>query len=366
MTTIDTDEFRSTANSGSNTVAVASPPQPAVTNNKSDPRSTWAILGFVRIVLASVVMCGHWRRTGYGDISVALSSSAFVSVVAFFLISGYCIAASLTREPSHFYARRFIRIWPVLITGVLMSLLPYLCFGPVLRTHLPNLCREPNWLVVVGSLLCLQALVTPIMDTLTASWSLNCEIIYYALAPYLRNNRLVVGLTIGSFVCYAGYTRFINPTVWNAPGGSAAICLAWAWLAGFLYYRNRQPWAAALVAMATPFLLLIGVIETAATVALLAGASAVVLFAHKVQLPRPMVKIGEYLGDVSYPLYLIHQPVIFMCYFLGLRGLAPAVALMAAAVVLQVVDRPARKALSRALIPVKSSISKVQADGSGS
>jgi peptidoglycan/LPS O-acetylase OafA/YrhL len=128
--------------------------------------------------------------------------------------------------------------------------------------------------------------------------------------------------------------------------GMPALMLLWAWLSGFLFYR-APGWSAALV-------VLVGYDAVARFAgrspdAYLVAAVAVITATTLPPMPRFLARAFNYLGDLSYPLYLVHVPLVawtsrwtgwFDPYaYIG-------VALGAAVLLYHLVDRPLRSRFS--------------------
>lgn len=326
----------------------------------------WAPLAIVRIVLASIVLTAHaatlcvspaWIRW-LGDFG------ATTAVFGFFVVSGYCIAHSIDRRPEGFYQRRLERIYPVFLASFLIALIPYVIWGWNLRVRIPIGSQAweyfPNsgpW-DVVGTLFFLNGFLSQTLCSLGAAWSLSLEVFFYALAPLLMRfpSPLLLFLIVGSIAWR------LNPALYfgeNYPyavkhigflsHGAGVPVVAWAWLLGFLFYRHRQN------AWAKQMLLLLGLLP----VVCISGAGnfnaltyafvASVLIAPP-KLPERLVPCATYLGDLSYPIYLVQAPVLVMLaandnrpscwYFLVFT-------ILASVLVLHLVDYPAQRYFRR-------------------
>lgn len=80
---------------------------------------------FIRVVAASLVLFSHhFALTGQTEPSFFhLHSFGGISVIAFFIISGYLVTSSWYNDPNfwRFCARRMLRIWPALIVVVVLT-----------------------------------------------------------------------------------------------------------------------------------------------------------------------------------------------------------------------------------------------------
>ncbi len=284
-------------------------PAPAFVSNE------WAVLGALRFVLAVIVLLGHTDdfsvpggRPEWVAIGNWLCPSA--AVVAFLMVSGYSMAHSI-QKPRGFYRRRFWRIMPVYLAGLLLGLLVVVCCGTV---DMPGGQRieMPNNLWLLQNVFLLQCLVAYPVVIDGPLWSLGVEVCYYALTPLIARMRpwMFWPLTLASGL----WLKFVpEPMSWQLYGQTMAA-LAWAWLAGFYWYRYRN--------RASQFILLIFAwllmtIKYPAGAAITVSVSwVVVTMAARSQLPQRWSAICLYLGELSYPLYAVHWPTIIGLYAL--------------------------------------------------
>ncbi|MFM7641216.1 MAG: acyltransferase family protein [Cyanobium sp.] len=125
----------------------------------------------------------------------SLLPSGYLGVDIFFVISGYVITESLIKR-SHksfagfmqgFYARRFKRILPALITCVLITSLALSLFDPspgvTLRTGLASIVGASNLYLYSLSISYFAPLNE--LNGFTHTWSLGVEEQFYLLYPFL-------------------------------------------------------------------------------------------------------------------------------------------------------------------------------------
>jgi peptidoglycan/LPS O-acetylase OafA/YrhL len=324
----------------------------------------WAALAVVRIVLASVVLASHadimfaapaWIRW-LGDFG------ATTAVFGFFVVSGYCIAHSIDRRPQGFYRRRLERIYPVFLASFLIALIPYAIWGWNLRVRIPlgpdawEYLPDGGLWDATGTLFFLNGFLSQTLGSIGTAWSLSLEVFFYALAPFLM--RLPSSILI--FFILGSIAWRLHPALYFGEGFPCAVkhigylthgagipVTAWAWLLGFVYYRHRHNAWAKLV------LLLLGLVPVACTGgafhALTYALVASVLIAPP-KLPEKLVPCATWLGDLSYPLYLVQAPVLVMLaandrrpscwYFL-------AFTILGSVLVLHLVDYPAQRFFRR-------------------
>lgn len=220
------------------------------------------------------------------------------AVVGFLFISGFSIAWSLEQKPDGFLKRRFWRIYPVY---ALCLLVPF-ALGMI----------HANGWAFAGYFLFLQGVIVPqITDVIGVSWSLAAEWWMYVLAPWLKEKWIPAMATLGmvvvaTFCAFKGWRAILYGNF-----GVPIIGCAPFWLAGFGMARFRRSWLLLLVAVlacvVTFYFGDIYHLKVASPLTAMSGALAVFF------LPRVddrWVKVCNWLGDVSYPLYLVHMIIL--------------------------------------------------------
>jgi peptidoglycan/LPS O-acetylase OafA/YrhL len=284
----------------------------------------------------------------------------YVGVDAFFVISGYLITSHLLREVdatgrlglAAFYARRARRLLPASFTVLVVSLV-------AAAVLLPAELADSNAQEILASAFYVQNLflatkaVTYSASNDVASavqhfWSLSAEEQFYLVWPGLiigsvlaarrwlrRRTTTTIGvtlvvLTLASFACSVWATAthpaaayFITPTrAWEfgvgalvvlvmrrwSPAGPLALVLRWAGLAAVMV-------AGVTFTQATPF--------PGYAAALPCLGTAAVILAGDTGRRDPLTELFgwrpvQWLGDVSYSVYLWHWPlIVFTPYVLG-------------------------------------------------
>ncbi len=279
--------------------------------------SCWSVLSGLRFVLAfSVMSCHTANAVGYHK--WMWTFGAFPAVCGFFLISGYSIAASLDANPKGYFKRRLLRIYPMALAAVAMTLVLLACLGqgstPTgVAVIWPSAGRTLATCLLLNGLL----LVTPFI--FQPLWSLGCEVLYYLAGPVLR----FAPTAIIALLIVASAALFVLPIAHghsgnypNATCGLAAASLAWLWLIGFLAYRHpANLWLATAILLSGATMLAgYAVAEGAMALPLFILAGLAVCYLPKLSLPQSCVAPANYLGEISYPLYLVHFPLML---FLG-------------------------------------------------
>lgn len=306
--------------------------------------SRWTVLAGTRFVLATVVLVGHlaaFDRTGHSWLQVGPWLNQGSAVYGFLIISGYSIAASLERSSEGFYARRFWRIFPTYGASLLLAVVAGLFIaagGVIVGSHA---FHRPTVGEFVIALLMLQSFVGPTISTDGQLWTIAVEWWNYMLAPVFRrcSAALLAALIACSLFLYIRLRPPSDPSVMSH--GYLFLVLSWLWIAGFLYHRwRRTPLGYA--ALFIPLTIAMG--ESWIGRAALLGVFAVAL-CEEVTVPRFLTAPLAWLGELSYPLYAMHVPVIVVCLILHVYS--PLFLLVAVLIVsiatLHVIDLPLRR-----------------------
>lgn len=311
-------------------------------------------------------------------------TGGFIGVDVFFVISGFLISSHLLNRPPRswsdlttFWSRRIRRLLPASLLTLAVTLVASRLVAP--ETQWANTARQAgasalyvvNWLLAGDSVdyLAAENAPTPVQHF----WSLSVEEQFYFVWPVLigllawwavrRGHRrtALLGLT-GIVVVSLGYSiwetatapaaaYFITPTrAWEFALGGVLACVvtgadpddATARRSWRLTQRGRTLVAVlGLVAIAvaaaaydssTPFPSWTAAVPTVGAVAVLAAG----LTTADGLLGRAMAVRGvQWLGDVSYSVYLWHWPLIVLVpYVSGRLGLLDQAAILAATLVL--------------------------------
>ncbi len=257
------------------------------------------------------------------------SLGAYSAVLCFLVVSGYSIAHSVGRRPDGFYRRRVRRIYPLYVLAVVAGLFPPL---------LPGGVGPDSPARVAANLLFLQTYRAYPVSGNPIVWTLAVEVALYAAAPALArlSTAALVGLTAASAAAFGlVYPRLGLPYYVVQQNGTPLLFLAWAWLGGFAFYRARDHWAGPVALLVGPVVLttLNPTYADPRSMITLAGGMAVIVAAPRLRpaaaAPRRAL---AFLGDLSYPLYLFHAPLL-ITYVRRFHGHSPAVAVGGSVVV---------------------------------
>lgn len=300
----------------------------------------WSLLAGLRFLLASIVAVNHLPDfIPIGRWDFIPKFGAFEAILGFLLISGYSIGASFMKEPDGFLLRRVQRIYPIYLTAIALA---YYVFVLEHAAH-------PSPWALLANLLFLNQVFTS--DSLIApAWSLSLEFWLYCLTPLLfmckdATLRKLMWLSLAVFVVYTcGRTLF----GWNYYAGTRwglnLLLLSFVWLAGLRLARNASQPKPVLKEVGLLFaahILLAASIQFAAqwkhgnlqvffeqnliAFVMQAGTLTLVLWTFVrlltgEQAKKPASRILRTLGDMSYPLYLIHIPIFYLLHRTGLQS----------------------------------------------
>ena len=316
-----------------------------------------------------------WRYTGFGATGVTF----------FFVLSGFVLTWSFVPSdtPPRFYWRRFARIVPLHVVTTLLALPVFYSWRDV----------PYDWTAIGLSFLLLHAWVptaTTYFAGNPASWTLSCEMFFYALHPFVVRPALAMRgaiLAIATAAILAavfivarwspdwfslrnvGWLLYVSPLFrvgefllgialaaamrrgFRIPLGVipfAVAIAAWFHLKYVVAPGHFAAWAEVLVAQATYVVLPVlyaGLIAAAAQLDFDA--------ARSLLRAKPMVLLGQW----SYALYLVHATIVYaLIESLGVRSYSPVanvawlgivtiLAVAASAVLYTIVEHPIEQRL---------------------
>lgn len=278
----------------------------------------------------AIVSVVSWHYTGNwpgnllrGDPAPFRVPFGWAGVDLFFMVSGFCIFMTLERSRTlaEFWARRFARLQPAYVLGVLLTFAIVSVFG------LPGHQASP--IVALGNLLWFD--IHPgwgFVDD--AYWSLVVELEFYFCFGLIYSLGRGRHVALAWAVFAAVGSVLIHAEAWGWPLGHALTVLANsvmvapfapAFLVGLIAYECRERMSVNAIVAATLAIVLLLVsprYQLHPWLGLAVAAFASIVFRlDRLRLPRAIT----FVGLISYSLYLIHQ-------FIGLviiRELAPAI-----------------------------------------
>lgn len=289
----------------------------------------WKILAGLRFFLALIVVGDHIIDLfpEAGEPWNTLSRlGGFPAVLGFLLISGYSIANSITQKPEGFYKRRFLRIYPLYACSIFISLIPFLVLGSKINLIFNGVFAQfsLDFQTVIGNLFMMQGFFVQFIGSNPPLWTLSIECCCYLLAPFFvkLSTKALLTLIGLSSILFAIYPYFIKLEIIQLKVydysfliyGLGFCLLLWAWLLGFLYFREKEKIAILIIALGCLLLEQNQVITSRWAILTYVLSASLLIYSSNLKFPPSLLKIFSYLGELSYPLYLFHIPSLIFGY----------------------------------------------------
>lgn len=200
-------------------------------------------LEFIRGAAAIVVLlyhCIELHPTGPGPKHFYFSNWGTDAVMIFFILSGIVINISQTRNPkskSGFIGNRLLRLYPQLITGLLLGLL-------VMRiTHsaMPSVGTVIGNFAMVSALKGYMSYIVPTIASNSPIWSLSYEMFFYLVFAILigrMQKKSMIGWFIISLLMMPLYYFQLSKGLLGHLLGVGTFSSVW--LAGYFIYEYRH------------------------------------------------------------------------------------------------------------------------------
>ncbi|RVU00633.1 acyltransferase [Mucilaginibacter limnophilus] len=349
------------------------------TQLKIQTKQHFKMLDGLRGLAAIAVVVFHFMEIAVPDYTKSFIAHAYLAVDFFFCLSGFVIAYAYDTKLADigiwtFIKLRLIRLHPLVIIGSVIGILAFVFdpFSNLYQKYTGNLLL----MFITSCLMIPYALVRERyfnnFHLNPPTWSLFWEYIaniVYALVLVRINKKMLWLLVIiaAALLVYEAH-RSTNLSVgWsgdNIMGGG--IRMFYSFLAGMLVYRLKWVINSRLGFIAIGLMLLVTffipfrnelnpIVEPIVVIfyfpfliALGAGA----------QLSASSTKICKFSGDISYPLYMVHYPFIwlFMSYveakkpslneMAGITAIGTLLLIVLAYAVMKYLDEPVRKRLN--------------------
>jgi peptidoglycan/LPS O-acetylase OafA/YrhL len=298
----------------------------------------WSVLAAIRFLLASIVAIAHLGDfTQIGRLGFVRRFGTFEAILGFLLISGYSISASYAKQPGGFLYRRILRLYPVYLAALVLT---YVAFV-VLKVP------PPGPVLLLVNVLFLNQLVT-INSFVGPAWTLSLEFWLYCLTPFFMSlsSRRTRFLVFASLTCYVIYTMLRTlahmPYYSGVGFGLNLILLSFIWIAGLRLARADSDNKSALrdigiifgvhmfltVAIQLAYRLkhhafsefvghdIVDYVLQSTTLLFVYFVFKVLVISDRADLHRS--RFLRLLGDISYPLYLLHAAVYALLAHFGL------------------------------------------------
>lgn len=270
----------------------------------------------------------------------ALINQGFFGVTFFFVLSGFVLTWSMRPgvSKSTFYTRRFARIWPSHMVGLLLAVPVFYTLSTI---PAGSFLKPFDLGILLLSVVVLQgwwAAPNVLFSGNPAAWTLTVEALFYALHPWISrlltplSRRGALGVAAFALVWAFGYRLGVVlwPTSWLAavpmpitrvPEFLLGMGLAWAMRSGWVPRLHSLVGIGALAAVLFGIVFAISRPSLAPLLpfnneffTLAVGIAIVAIASHTLRGKRSMfeqrwqVKLGEW----SFVFYLVHATVIYL------------------------------------------------------
>jgi peptidoglycan/LPS O-acetylase OafA/YrhL len=273
----------------------------------------------LRGLAAIAVMLLHWSViSGW---SKPDATNAYLAVDLFFALSGFVVASAYMDRlraglgAARFIRLRIIRLAPMHVLGqvlgfVLATTTGLIAIGPAMAALGPGLLLIP----------------TPVRDIFPLNgpawslfWELGVNVLFVLLLPFLTVGRLLIAVAISALLLVFTAVQFGNLDVgWELPhflGGAPRVLFSFT--VGVLIHRFKPAKKTSSTGSAVLCAVTIGCFLFGAPTwmydlpVVMIVFPAVVYFAVAWQPDGMIASACRFLGELSYPLYVLHVPVLF-------------------------------------------------------
>lgn len=342
------------------------------------------VLDGLRGLAALVVVVFHFMEIAITDYNTNFIAHGYLAVDFFFCLSGFVISYAYDHRVvalglKSFIKLRLIRLYPLVIIGSVLGLITFL-IDPY-SDYFTQYGFVKTCIIFITSILVIPYPIMPerylnLFSLNAPTWSLFWEFVanlIYATFLYkiAKKGLLLVTCIAAISLCYVSYYRGNISGGWGGPSFvDGFFRIAFSFLMGMLMYRSNWiiknklglPGMTALILIAflfpyndhwnwfaEPFIV---IVYLPLLVSLGAGTS----LAHHHQ------KINSFSGDISYPLYMVHYPFvwIFLTYvstqkpplsqLMYIIPISILLILILAYVISRFVDQPVRRHLTQRFI----------------
>lgn len=366
----------------------------------ADTKPHYDILDGLRGVAALTVVIFHLFEayaTSHLDQQI---NHGYLAVDFFFILSGFVVGYAYddrwkTMTTKDFLKRRFIRLHPMVVIGAVIGAVMFYTQG----------CSAWDVTKVSVTMLLVSTVINALLIPATPgfeirgvgemyplngpSWSLFFEYIGNVLYAFFIRKLSTAALSILVFLAGCGLAAF---AIWGPLGDicvgfsmnnndmlGGSLRLLFSFSAGLLLSRVFKPvkvrgafWKAGISVVVLLAIPRIGGSENLWMNGLYDTVCAVIIFPLLVFIgasgkttDKMTARICKFMGDISYPLYMVHYPFIYLYYawvknenLTFVQSLPGAAALVVGSVVLaylclKLYDEPVRKFLTKHLLHIK-------------
>lgn len=371
----------------------------------SDTKPHYNILDGLRGVAALTVVCFHLFEAFASSHLDQKINHGYLAVDFFFILSGFVVGYAYddrwkTMTINDFIKRRFIRLHPMVVIGAIIGAIMFYFQG----CSFWDVSKVSITMLIIATLM--NVFLVPAtpgseirgvgeMYPLNGpSWSLFFEyignILYAFFIRKLPTKALFVlvllaGIGLATFAIWGPYGDICvgySLTGENITGGSLRLLFSFS--AGLLLYRVFKPvkikgafWIGSLSIVILSAVPRIGGSENLWMNGLYDTICFAIVFPLLVYIgasgkttDKITTRICKFLGDISYPLYMVHYPFIYLYYawvknenLTFVQSLHGALALVLGCIILaylclKLYDEPVRKFLTKHLLHIQNNFHK--------
>ncbi len=309
---------------------------PGKTDDLLTTKTHYAILDGMRGVAALAVVVFHFMEMVVPHYSQNFIAHGYLAVDFFFCLSGFVIAYAYDKRMKEmsafqFFKLRLIRLQPLVVIGAILGLLGFLLdpFKNLYDTS--GLGKTILMLLSAGLMIPYPAVPERYYNLFQLNpptWSLFWEYvanIFYAVVLFKIRNKLLWLLTIiaALLLCYTAYFYKNLSVGWssdNYPAGFARVF--YSFLAGMLVYRSRWIIRTSLGFISVGLLLLLAFLvpyrdnlnHITEPLLVIFYFPFLVALGAGAQLRTQLKKACKFMGELSYPLYMVHYPFLWVFY----------------------------------------------------
>ena len=328
------------------------------------------ITGLRAVAATMVVICHTSALADLGWVGSRISGAGAAGVQAFFVISGFSIAAALASTPTFkdFFARRLVRIIPLYYFTLLIAFILTVT-GFTLSGWRDSLGTVDPATALILDLVFLSWIITQTAnDLIGVEWSIPVEVFWYIVLAGLLPRLIKINhwlICFSSLLIISALSRVFSEVVFDRSlwaSWAPTTYGAWFILGAFTYKMRSQvlqakPAVRRATLVVALLIFILGLITDVGLTSLLIGLSAsLVIVAHPGSAQRldplstqPML----FLGTISYGIYLWHMFVILLVSKMALPSpfahFAMTYTLTIGAAILSylILERPAVRAYAR-------------------
>jgi len=311
-------------------------PGGAASANLLQTKQHFQILDGLRGVAAISVLVFHFMEFAVPDYEKSFIAHAYLAVDFFFCLSGFVIAYAYDTRLKEigtwtFFKLRLIRLHPLVIIGSVIGLLSFV-FDPFSNLFAKYGTGKTVLMFLASCFMVPYALIKERyfnnFHLNPPSWSLFWEYIaniFYALIIIrLRNVLLwIITAIAAGLICYEAYTNHYIGVGWDGLtfwGGGARVL--YSFLIGIMVYRSKWIIKSRLGLVGLSILLVFAfLIPFRPAFNYITDSVVVILYFPFIMalgagatVAAKLNKLCKFLGDISYPLYMIHYPFLWLLY----------------------------------------------------